>query len=63
MLAVIRIPVSRLGGESLLSMFVIPVAYYLLRRRRLSPASDIGHGDTNDYIGAGPGKTVVTSAD
>ena len=61
-----RIAAPMIGGMTtapLLSMVVIPAAYYLLRRRRLWPASDIGHGDTNDYIGAGPGKTVVTSAD
>ena len=47
----------------LLSMFVIPVAYYLMRRRRLSPAGDIRHRDTNDYTRPARGKSVVTTAD
>jgi Cu(I)/Ag(I) efflux system membrane protein CusA/SilA len=58
-----RIAAPMIGGmitAPLLSMFVIPVAYYLLRRRGLSRRSDIGHADTNDYIGRVSGKSVVT---
>jgi Cu(I)/Ag(I) efflux system membrane protein CusA/SilA len=62
-----RIAAPMIGGmitAPLLSMFVVPAAYFLMRRRGLSPAANTSlRADTNDYTPARPRQTVVTSPD